>query len=96
MTVAATAFYDARSFDGRVSFRGNSRRIPRALRSIGGSVVFGAGAVAAAGLLIVTVTFAAGWMVSTSLSADHPIAAPAGPGTLALAPYARLWQTPRL
>ena len=88
MTVAATAFYDARSFDGRISFRGNIRRIPRALRSIGGSVVFGAGAVAAAGLLIVTVTFAAGWIVNSSLSANHLIDMPAGPGTLAQAPHA--------
>lgn len=51
-------------------------------------MVFGFGAMATAGLLIVTVTLAAGWIVSTSLSANHHIDAPAGPGTLALAPYA--------
>ncbi|HZL39852.1 MAG TPA: tlde1 domain-containing protein [Pseudolabrys sp.] len=88
MTVATATFYDARSFDGRVSFRGNIRRIPRAFRSVGGSVVFGAGAVAAAGLLIMTVTFAAGWMVNTSIAANPPMATPAGPGRLALAPNA--------
>ncbi len=88
MTDGAAAFYDARSFDGRVFSLGDVRRIPRAILSIGGSVVFGAGAVAAAGLLIATVTLAAGWMVNTSISANHHIAAPAGPGTLALAPNA--------
>ncbi|HEY1312133.1 MAG TPA: hypothetical protein VGF02_14395, partial [Pseudolabrys sp.] len=85
MTGAAAAFYDARCFDGRALFRGDFRRIPRALRSIGGNVVFGAGAVAVSGLLIVTVTLAAGWMVGSSHSSDRYNRGPMGPGALVLA-----------
>jgi hypothetical protein len=90
MTSAAAVFYDVASFDGRVLSRGDCRRIAQAIRSIAGGMVFGFGAVAAAGLLIVTVTVAAAWIVNTDLSAHHHIDArtPMGPGTLALAPYA--------
>jgi hypothetical protein len=88
MTVATAALYDARSFDGRIFYPGDGRRISRAIRSIGGSIVFGAGAVSAVGLLIVTVTLAAGWMVNSSLSTNHRIDTPMRPGTLALVPNA--------
>lgn len=88
MTDAAAAFYDARSFDGRIVSRGDWCRTTHAIRSIAGGMVFGVGAVAATGLLIVTVTVSAAWIVNTSLSANHHIDAPAGPGTLALAPNA--------
>jgi hypothetical protein len=88
MTDAAAAFYDARSFDGRIVSRGDWRWITQAIRSVASGTVFGAGAVAAVGLLIVTVTVAAAWMVNTSVSADHHIDTPAGPGALALAPNA--------
>jgi hypothetical protein len=88
MSDAAAAFYDARSFDGRVFSLGDGRRASRAILSIGRSIAFVVGAVATASLLIVTAIFAAGWIVNSSLSANHLIDMPAGPGTLAQAPHA--------
>ena len=90
MTDATAAFYDVPRFDGRVICFGDWRRVTKLIRSIAGAAVFGAGAVAVAGLLVVTVTVAAAWIVNTSHSADSLIhaRAPTGPGTLALAPDA--------
>jgi Protein of unknown function (DUF2778) len=87
MTDATAAFYDVPRFDGRVVSFGDWRRIKKSIRSIAGAVVFGAGVVAATGLLAVTVTLAAAWIVNTSLFANFHInaRAPTGPGTLALA-----------
>jgi hypothetical protein len=76
-------FYDAASFDGRMSFSGVCRR---AARFFAGSVAMGLGAVAAVGLSVVGVTLAAAWMVNATLATNPQLAvkASAGPGTLAL------------
>jgi hypothetical protein len=79
-----TAIYcDVPHFDGRVFSLGDCRRL---FRLIGGHVVMGLGAVAAVGVLVTTVTFAAAWIVNTVVATNPVIhaSAPAGPGALAL------------
>src|SRR5450755_3638540 len=79
-----TAIYcDVPHFDGRVFSLGDYRRL---FRLIGGHVVMVLGAVAAVGVLVTTVTFAAAW-IANSFVATNPVihaSAPAGPGALAL------------
>jgi hypothetical protein len=69
--------------DGRVFSLDDCRRL---IRLVGDHVVMGLGAVAAVGMLVTTVTFAAAWIVNTVVATNPFIHAnaPAGPGTLAL------------
>jgi hypothetical protein len=86
MANTTATYCDASCFDGRVfSFR-DCRRL---IRLVGDNVVMGLGALAAVGMLVTTVTFAAAWIVKTTLSTNPHIHARAamGPGTLALAPH---------
>lgn len=83
MTRAIAAYYDDRYFDGRTVSSGAGRRIIRATVNFAAT---GIAAVGVVGLLIVTVTFAAAWIVN-NVVATNPIihvSAPTGPGTLAL------------
>jgi hypothetical protein len=83
MKRATATYYDDRYFDGRTASSGAGRRIIRATANF---VATGIAAVGAVGLLIVTVTFAAAWIVN-NVVATNPIihaSAPAGPGALAL------------
>ena len=81
MTDATATLYDVTSFDGRVFPLGDYRRVIR-------GVVIGVGAAAAACALVTSVTVAATWIVSATLSTKptHGMA-PIGPWTLALAKY---------
>ena len=83
MTDAVATFYAVPTFDGRIFSLGGCRRL---LRLVGGNVLMGLGAVAAVGVLVTTVTVAAAWIVSTTLSNNPYIHArtPTGPGALAL------------
>jgi hypothetical protein len=79
-----TAIYcDVPHCDGRVFSLDDCRRL---IRLIGGHVVMGLSAVAAVGVLVTTVTFAAAWIVNTVVATNPVIhaRAPAGPGALAL------------
>jgi Tlde1 domain len=83
MTNATAAFYDVSFFDGRIVSLGDCRRL---MRRIAGNAAVGLAAAVAVGLLIVTVTLAAAWIVNTF--SGNPLihaSAPMGPGTLALA-----------
>jgi len=83
MMDATATLHDVTSFDGRVFPLGDYRRVIR-----GG--VIGLGTVAAACALVTSVTVAAVWIVSATLSTNpnNPHGrAPIGPGTLALAKY---------
>ena len=84
MSVATAACYDVSSFDGRVLPLSCSRR---AVRFVANGIGTGVAAVAAAGLLVTTVTLAAAWIVNTTLASDQHIHARVamGPATLALA-----------
>ncbi len=84
MTGATAAFYDVDCFDGRDFFRGAYRRLTQIIRGIAGTAVMGLAVLAAVGLLIVTVTFAAAWIVNTTVSNPHAQAR-AAMGPLALA-----------
>ncbi|MHB1208055.1 MAG: DUF2778 domain-containing protein [Rhodospirillaceae bacterium] len=86
MTDTAAAFYDVTSFDGRIFSLGDYRRV---FRSIGDGIVISLGTVAAACLLVGTVTVAAAWIVNTALATNPHIRAqaPMGPGALALVRY---------
>ncbi len=86
MTDATAAFYEVPCFDRRVFFLADTRRIARAIRAVVNAAVTGVAAVAAVGLLIVTVTVAAAWIVNAALSNPQLHAsAPTGPRILALA-----------
>src|ERR1700693_2861300 len=83
MPKTTATYCDVPHCDGRIFSLGDCRRL---IRLIGGHVVMGLGAVAAVGVLVTTVTFAAAWIVNTVV-ATHPVIranAPAGPGALAL------------
>lgn len=84
MTDTTASFYGVTAFDGRAIRRGDHRRF---FRKIADGVVFGFGAVAAVGVLVVAVTLAAAWIVNTGLVSNPELQARAlmGPGTLALA-----------
>ena len=87
MTSAVAAVYDAGFFAAReVSFAGG-RRI---LRRLAGSAALGLGAVAFVGAGIVTVTFAAAWLLNSTVSNNSHLRAQMamGPATLALVPNA--------
>ena len=81
MTDATATLYEVTSFDGRVFPLGDYRWVIR-------GVVIGVGAAAAACALVTSVTVAATWIVSATLSTKptHGIA-PIGPWTLAVAKY---------
>src|ERR1035441_7484826 len=65
-----TAIYcDVPHCDGRVFSLDDCRRL---IRLIGGHVVMGLGAVAAVGMLVTTVTFAAAW-IANSFVATNPV-----------------------
>ena len=87
MTGATAAFYDVDYFDGRAFFRGAYRRLSQFIRAIGNTAIMGLAAVATVGLLIAAVTFAAAWIVNTTVSNPHAQAR-AAMGSLALAPHA--------
>ena len=81
MTDATATLYNVTSFDGRVFPLGDYRRVIR-------GVVVGVGAAAAVFALVTSITVAATWIVSATLS-SKPAAgmAPIGPWTLTLAKY---------
>ncbi len=83
MPKTTATYCDVPHFDGRVFSFDDCRRL---IRLIGDHVVMGLGAVAAVGMLVTTVTFAAAWIVNTVVATNPVIhtSAPAGPGTLAL------------
>jgi len=83
MTRATATFYDDRYFDGRSVSSGTCRRNIRATTNF---IATGIAAVGAVGLLIVTVTFAAAWIVNNVVATNPAIhaSAPSGPGALAL------------
>jgi hypothetical protein len=83
MPKTSATYCDVPHCDGRVFSLGDCRRL---IRLIGGHVVMGLGAVAAVGMLVTTVTFAAAWIVNTVVATNPVIRAnaPAGPGALAL------------
>src|SRR5450631_1192236 len=74
---------DVRYVGARIFSFGDWRRL---LRAIGRHAVMALGAVAAVGVLVATITFAAAWIVN-SFVATNPVihaSAPTGPRTLAL------------
>lgn len=83
MPKTTATYCDVPHFDGRVFSFDDCRRL---IRLIGDHVVMGLGAVAAVGMLVTTVTFAAAWIVNTFVATNPVIhaSAPAGPGALAL------------
>lgn len=83
MPKTTATYCDVPHFDGRVFSYDDCRRL---IRLIGDHVVMGLGAVAAVGMLVTTVTFAAAWIVNTVVATNPFIhaSAPAGPGALAL------------
>jgi len=89
MTDASATLCDVGFFDGRLGSAGNARRTRRVIRFIANNIAIGLAAVAAAGLAVAIVTFAAGWIVNASLSSNPHIQTRAvmGPGRLALSPY---------
>jgi Tlde1 domain len=74
---------DVRYVGARIFSFGDWRRL---LRGIGSHAVMALGAVAAVGVLVATVTFAAAWIVNSFVATNPAIhaSAPTGPGTLAL------------
>ena len=84
MTGATAAFDDVDCFDGRIFLRGIYRRLTQIIRAIANTAAMGLAAVAAVGLLIVIVAFAAAWIVNTTVSNPHAQAR-AAMGPLALA-----------
>ncbi|HEX3341621.1 MAG TPA: hypothetical protein VHT68_20900 [Pseudolabrys sp.] len=81
MTDATTTLYDVTSFNSHVFPIGDYRRVIR-------GVVIGVGAAAAACALVISVTVAATWIVSATLSTKPTRGVvPIGPWTLALAKY---------
>jgi hypothetical protein len=83
MSVAAAAFYDVASADRRdLPFR-ESRRV---IRFVVNGIGTGVAVAAALGLLVITVTLAAAWIVNNTLASDPHIYARVamGPATLAL------------
>jgi len=83
MPKTTATYCDVPHCDGRVFSLDDCRHL---IRLIGGHVVMGLGAVAAVGMLVTTVTFAAAWIVNTFVATNPVIhaSAPAGPGSLAL------------
>jgi Protein of unknown function (DUF2778) len=83
MPKTTATYCDVPHFDGRVFSFDDSRRL---IRLIGDHVVMGLGAVAAVGVLVTTVTFAAAWIVNTVVATNPLIHANAlaGPGALVL------------
>jgi len=90
MSDTAAAFCDVRSFDDRAYPPVDTRRLIRIVRVLGDTVIIGVGAVAAIGLLVGTVTVAAAWLLSISISSNPQLRAlaPRGPETLALVRHA--------
>ncbi len=84
MSVATAVLYDVLPSTVVFSLSANARRV---IRFIANGIGTGLAAVAAAGLLVVTVTLAAAWIVNTTLGSDPHIQVRVamGPGTLALA-----------
>jgi hypothetical protein len=79
MTNATAAFYGVPTFDGRILPADFGRRVLN-------TIAMAAGAVGLVGVLAVTVTVAAAWIISTTLSTSPHLHArtPMGPGGLAL------------
>ena len=78
MPKTTATYCDVPHFDGRVFSFDDCRRL---IRLIGDHVVMGLGAVAAVGMLVTTVTFAAAWIVNTFVATNPVIhaSAPTGP-----------------
>src|SRR3974390_2001956 len=86
MVSATAAVYDVRTFDDRILFLVDYRRIVRALRYLARSAVLGLGALLTVGTSGVVVTVTATWVVSNSLASNpHLLASAPGPRALALA-----------
>lgn len=86
MSSTATAFYDATLYESRTLPLLDARRLGRVACAAGKTAIIAAAAVAAVGATIGTVTFAAAWLLNTTISANPHITgqAPRGPETLAL------------
>jgi hypothetical protein len=84
MPDTTATFYDATSFDGRISPLGEYRRV---IRFLVGGVVIGLGTVAAACVLVTIVTVAAAWIINTALATNPNLHAKAlnGPAAITLA-----------
>lgn len=86
MASAAAAVYDVRTFDDRIFFLVDYRRIVRAFRYLARSVALGLGAVLTVGASGVVVTVTATWVVSNTLASNpHLRASAPGPRALTLA-----------
>ena len=86
MASAAAAVYDVRTFDDRIFFLVDYRRIVRAFRHLARSVALGLGAVLTVGASGVVVTVTATWVVSNTLASNpHLRASAPGPRALTLA-----------
>ena len=84
MASAAAAVYDVRTFDDRIFFLVDYRRIVRAFRHLARSVALGLGAVLTVGASGVVVTVTATWVVSNTLASNLHLRASAPPGPRAL------------
>jgi hypothetical protein len=86
MTDTTATFHDVTSSDGRIFPLDECRRV---IRFLVGGVVIGLGTVAAAGVLIATVTVAAAWIINTALATNPNFTAkaPLGPAAIALADH---------
>lgn len=84
MASAAAAVYDVRTFDDRIFFLVDYRRIVRAFRHLARSVALGLGAVLTVGASGVVVTVTATWVVSNTLASNPHLRASAPPGPRAL------------
>jgi len=86
MASAAAAVYDVRTFDDRIFFLVDYRRIVRAFRYLARSATLGLGALLTVGTSGVVVTVTATWVVSNTLASNpHLRASAPGPRSLALA-----------
>jgi hypothetical protein len=86
MASAAAAVYDVRTFDDRILFLVDRRRIVRALRNLARSAALALGALLTVGTSGVVVTVTATWVVSNTLASNSHLRASApGPRALALA-----------
>src|SRR6516164_5764464 len=86
MASAAAAVYDVRTFDDRIFFLVDYRRIVQAFRYLARSVALGLGAVLTVGASGVVVTVTATWVVSNTLASNpHLRASAPGPRALTLA-----------
>jgi hypothetical protein len=88
MASATATFYEVPCCDPRVFFFADIPRITRAIRGVAGGGATGVAALAAVGLFGTLVTFAAAFILNTTIAGNPHLRAPAltGPAALAIAP----------